>query len=137
MGAENRVVRLPKGVRDPESVEADQVFISPGATNLVMTTSAAPLASSREAMWWISIRGALRYRDVRRSLHCSRRFRREGQAGAMAAYSRIRSGAGSYARRCNGSARHDGRSGRRGGVTDPRTRQLNVLKIAGAKSSAD
>lgn len=57
MGAENRVVRLPKGVRDPESVEADQVFISPGATNLVMTTSAAPLASSREAMWWISDQG--------------------------------------------------------------------------------
>ena len=52
--ADNRLVRLPKGVRDPESV---QVYISPGATNLVMTTSAAPSASSREAMWWISDQG--------------------------------------------------------------------------------
>ena len=55
--ADNRLVKLPKGVRDPESVEADQVYIGPGATNLVMTTSAAPAASSREAMWWISDQG--------------------------------------------------------------------------------
>ena len=55
--ADNRLVKLPKGVHDPESVEADQVYIAPGATNLVMTTSAAPAASSREAMWWISDQG--------------------------------------------------------------------------------
>ncbi|WP_094287333.1 type VII secretion protein EccB [Mycobacterium lehmannii] len=57
LGAENRLVRLIKGVRDPDSVEADQVYIGPDATNLVMTTSAAPAAASREAMWWISDQG--------------------------------------------------------------------------------
>ena len=55
--ADNRLVHLPKSGRDPESVEADQVYISPDAANLVMTTSAAPTASSREAMWWISDQG--------------------------------------------------------------------------------
>ena len=31
--------------------------MSPGATNLVMTTGAAPDATSRESMWWISDQG--------------------------------------------------------------------------------
>jgi type VII secretion protein EccB len=57
VGSENRLVRLVKDVRDPESVEADQVYIASGATNLVMTTSAAATASSRESMWWISDQG--------------------------------------------------------------------------------
>ena len=68
--ADNRLVKLPKGVRDPESVEADQVYIGPWCHELVMTTSAAPAASSREAMWWIfRSRGPLRHRVVRRRVH--------------------------------------------------------------------
>ena len=31
--------------------------MSPGSTNLVMTTGAAPDATSRESMWWISDQG--------------------------------------------------------------------------------
>ncbi|KAA0093696.1 type VII secretion protein EccB [Mycolicibacterium sp. P1-18] len=56
--ADSRLVRLVKDVRaDPTSVEADQVYIAPGATNLVMTTSASPTAASRESLWWISDQG--------------------------------------------------------------------------------
>src|SRR4029078_802216 len=43
--------------RSSTSIEADQVYMSPGATNLVMTTGAAPDATSRESMWWISEQG--------------------------------------------------------------------------------
>ena len=83
--ADNRLVKLLRGVRDPESVEADQVYIGPGATNLVMTTSAAPAASSREAMWWISDQG-VRYGvelsdDAFTALGCPRLV----AAGAVAA----------------------------------------------------
>jgi type VII secretion protein EccB len=57
VGAEQQVVHLVKDVRDPGAVEADQVFIDKGATNLVMTTSAAPAADTHESMWWISDQG--------------------------------------------------------------------------------
>lgn len=57
LGSERQLVRLVKDVRDPDAVEADQVFIGPGSTNLLMTTSAAPSADSRESMWWISDQG--------------------------------------------------------------------------------
>ena len=56
-GPTSRLVQLVKDVRDPDAVEADQVFIGPGATNLVMTTSAAPAADTRESLWWISDQG--------------------------------------------------------------------------------
>ncbi|MDG4667956.1 type VII secretion protein EccB [Mycobacterium sp. 236(2023)] len=55
--ADNNLIPLVKNVRDPNSVEADRVYIAPGATNLVMTTSAAPAANSRESLWWISDQG--------------------------------------------------------------------------------
>ena len=57
IGSDNRVIRLVKNDRSPESIEADQVYMSAGATNLVMTTGAAPDATSRESMWWISDQG--------------------------------------------------------------------------------
>jgi hypothetical protein len=56
--SDSRLVRLIKDVGPgADEVEADQVFIAPGATNLVMTTSAAPSADSREALWWVSDQG--------------------------------------------------------------------------------
>jgi hypothetical protein len=51
------LVHLVKDVRDPDAVEADQVYVDAGATNLVMTTSAAPSSNSRESLWWISDQG--------------------------------------------------------------------------------
>ena len=57
IGSDNRVLRLVKNDRSPTSTEADQVYMSPGATNVVMTTGAAPDATSRESMWWISDQG--------------------------------------------------------------------------------
>jgi type VII secretion protein EccB len=57
VGDDDRLVKLVKNDRTPDSIEADQVYMSPGATNLVMTTGAAPDATSRESMWWISDQG--------------------------------------------------------------------------------
>ena len=57
IGSDNRLIRLVKNDRSPGSIEADQVYMSAGATNLVMTTGAAPDATSRESMWWISDQG--------------------------------------------------------------------------------
>jgi type VII secretion protein EccB len=57
IGSENRLLRLVKNDRSPASVEADQVYMAPGGTNLVMTTGAAPEATSRESMWWIGDQG--------------------------------------------------------------------------------
>jgi len=57
IGAEQRLLHLVKDARDPQAVEADQVYIGKGATNLVMTTSAAPAADSHESLWWISDQG--------------------------------------------------------------------------------
>jgi type VII secretion protein EccB len=57
IGSDDRLLRLVKNDRTPESIEADQVYMSAGATNLVMTTGAAPDATSRESMWWISDQG--------------------------------------------------------------------------------
>ncbi|WP_375489209.1 type VII secretion protein EccB [uncultured Mycobacterium sp.] len=56
--SDNRLVHLVKdAAADPTAVEADQLYIAPGATNLVMTTSADPGSRSRESLWWISDQG--------------------------------------------------------------------------------
>jgi len=56
--SDNRVIHLVKDVGgDLAGAEADQVYIGQGATNLVMTTSAAPGSASRESLWWISDQG--------------------------------------------------------------------------------
>lgn len=57
IGSDDRLLRLVKNDRTATSTEADQVYMSPGATNLVMTTGTAPDATSRESMWWISDQG--------------------------------------------------------------------------------
>jgi hypothetical protein len=57
VGAEQRLLHLVKDNRGPGAVEADQVYIDKGATNLVMTTNAAPDAASHESLWWISDQG--------------------------------------------------------------------------------
>jgi type VII secretion protein EccB len=57
LGGEQQLVHLVKDARDPQAAEADQAFIGRGATNLVLTTSAAPGADSRESLWWISDQG--------------------------------------------------------------------------------
>jgi type VII secretion protein EccB len=56
-GSESRLVRLVKGGGGANAAEADQVFIAPGAANLVMSTNAAPTAATRDSMWWISDQG--------------------------------------------------------------------------------
>jgi type VII secretion protein EccB len=54
----NRLMHLVKdGRNDPDSDEADQVYIAPGSTNLVMTTNADPSSVSRDSLWWISDEG--------------------------------------------------------------------------------
>ena len=63
IGAENdnRIVPLVKDApNDPASVEANQAYIAPGATNLVMSTNGDPSSVSRDALWWISDQG-IRY----------------------------------------------------------------------------
>ena len=56
--ADSRLVHLVKDATpDLTSVEADQVYIAPGATNLVLSTSAAPTSTSKESLWWISDQG--------------------------------------------------------------------------------
>ena len=57
VGADEQILHLVKDSRDPQAVEADQVFIGKDAPNVVMTTSAAPAADSKEALWWISDQG--------------------------------------------------------------------------------
>jgi type VII secretion protein EccB len=56
-GADPQLLHLVKDSRGPATVEADQVFIGKDAPNLVMTTSAAPAADSKESLWWISHQG--------------------------------------------------------------------------------
>jgi type VII secretion protein EccB len=56
--SDSRMVHLVKDAgSDRDAVEADQVYIGPGATNLVMTTNADPISVSRDSMWWISDQG--------------------------------------------------------------------------------
>jgi type VII secretion protein EccB len=53
-----RLLHLVKdGGGDVAAIEADQVYIAVGATNLVMTTNADPGSGSRESLWWISDQG--------------------------------------------------------------------------------
>jgi type VII secretion protein EccB len=60
-GSDSRIVHLVKAtLNDPTSVEADQAYIAPDATNLVMSTNADPSSVSRDALWWISDQG-IRY----------------------------------------------------------------------------
>lgn len=58
---DDRVVRLvTPGRTDQAAPQADQAYIAPQATNLVMSTNADPASVSRDGMWWISDQG-IRY----------------------------------------------------------------------------
>jgi type VII secretion protein EccB len=56
--ADTRMVHLVKDAGDdPTAVEADQVYVGAGATNLVMSTNGDPSSVSRDSLWWISDQG--------------------------------------------------------------------------------
>src|SRR5271154_444949 len=52
-----RLVRLVREDRAPESVEADQALVLPGAANFVATTSGVASSGSRESLYWLSPQG--------------------------------------------------------------------------------
>jgi type VII secretion protein EccB len=52
-----RLVRLVRDDRAPESVEADQALVLPGAANFIATTSAVASSGSRESLYWLSPQG--------------------------------------------------------------------------------
>jgi type VII secretion protein EccB len=52
-----RLVRLVRDDRAPDSVEADQTLVLPGAANLIATTSGVAVSDSRESLYWISSQG--------------------------------------------------------------------------------
>ncbi|EID15916.1 hypothetical protein MXEN_05555 [Mycobacterium xenopi RIVM700367] len=52
-----RLVHLVRDDRNPESVEADQALLLPGAANFVATTSGVATSDSRESLYWLSPQG--------------------------------------------------------------------------------
>ena len=52
-----RLVTLVRDDRTADSVEADRTLLLPDAANLVVTTSGAPVADSRENLYWVSPQG--------------------------------------------------------------------------------
>jgi type VII secretion protein EccB len=52
-----RLVRLVRNDRRPDSVEADQTLVLPGAANFVATTSGVVTSESRESLYWVSPQG--------------------------------------------------------------------------------
>ncbi|MDT5137745.1 MAG: hypothetical protein QOD58_2007 [Mycobacterium sp.] len=57
IGMDSRVVQLVRDDRDPESAEAQQTLMLPGAANFVATTSGVATAASRESLYWLSPQG--------------------------------------------------------------------------------
>jgi type VII secretion protein EccB len=54
---DSRLVRLVRNDRHPDSVEADQTQVLPGAANFVATTSGIATSESRENLYWVSPQG--------------------------------------------------------------------------------
>ncbi len=54
---DSRLVTLVRDIRDPDSVEAQQTLMLPGAANFVATTSAALASDTRESLYWVSPQG--------------------------------------------------------------------------------
>jgi type VII secretion protein EccB len=54
---DSRLVHLVRNDRNPESVEADQALLLPGAANFVATTSGVATSDSRESLYWLSPQG--------------------------------------------------------------------------------
>jgi ESX secretion system ATPase EccB len=57
IGMDSRLVRLVRDDRNPESVEADQALVLPGAANFVASTSGVATSGSRESLYWLSPQG--------------------------------------------------------------------------------
>ncbi len=57
VGMDSRLVHLVRDDRNPESSEANQTLILPGAANFVATTSGVVTAASRESLYWVSPQG--------------------------------------------------------------------------------
>ena len=57
IGMDPRLVRLVRDDRNPDSVEADQALVLPGAANFVATTSGVATSNSRESLYWLSPQG--------------------------------------------------------------------------------
>jgi hypothetical protein len=54
---DTHTVQLVRDSRGPDSVEAQQTLILPGAANFAVSTSAAISADTRESLFWISPQG--------------------------------------------------------------------------------
>ena len=54
---DSHVVQLVRDNRDPDSAEAHQTLVLPGAANFVATTSGVATAGSRESLYWLSRQG--------------------------------------------------------------------------------
>ncbi len=54
---DTHLVRLVRDDRDPDSVEADQTLVLPGAANFVATTSGVATSDTRESLYWVSPQG--------------------------------------------------------------------------------
>ncbi len=52
-----RLVRLVRDDRNPDSVEADQTLVLPGAANFAATTSGVATSNTRESLFWVSPQG--------------------------------------------------------------------------------
>ncbi|GBE64049.1 ESX-2 secretion system ATPase EccB2 [Mycobacterium sp. MFM001] len=57
LGMDTHVVPLVRDDRRPDSVEADQTLVLPGAANLVATTSGVVTSDTRESLYWLSPQG--------------------------------------------------------------------------------
>jgi type VII secretion protein EccB len=57
IGMDGRLVRLVRDDRQPNSVEADQTLVLPGAANFIATTSGVATSESRESLYWLSPQG--------------------------------------------------------------------------------
>jgi hypothetical protein len=57
IGMDTRLVQLVRDDRHPDSVEANQTLVLPGAANFVATTSGVVAAGSRESLYWLSPQG--------------------------------------------------------------------------------
>lgn len=54
---DSHLVHLVRDDRQPDSVEANQTLVLPGAANFVATTSGVAAAGSRESLYWLSPQG--------------------------------------------------------------------------------
>jgi type VII secretion protein EccB len=54
---DSHLVHLVRDDRNPNSVEADQTLLLPGAANFVATTSGVVTSDSRESLYWLSPQG--------------------------------------------------------------------------------